>query len=103
MPKEGSGLWVDGMFIPADAPHPDNAYLFMNYILRPEVTADISNFVFYANANEASRPLIRPEVLEDPGIYPDEAAWDLFYPVYFGDPARERLRTRTWARVKSGI
>jgi putrescine transport system substrate-binding protein len=103
MPKEGSGLWVDGMFIPSDARHRENAYLFMNYILRPEVTADISNYVFYANANESAKKLLKPEVLNNPGIYPDEAAWDLLYPVYFGEPKRERLRTRAWARVKSGI
>ncbi len=103
MPKEGSGLWADGMFIPSDAPHKKNAYLFINYILRPEVTADISNYVFYANANEASRRFLKPEVLNTPGIYPDEAAWDLLYPVYFGEPKQERLRTRTWSHVKSGI
>ncbi len=103
MPKEGSGLWVDGMFIPSDAPHTENAYRFINYILRPEVTAAISNFVFYANANKSARPLLRPEVADNPGIYPDESSWDLLYPVRFGDPAKERFRTRTWARVKSGL
>lgn len=103
MPREGSGLWVDGMFIPKDAPHPDNAYRFINFILRAEVTAGISNFVFYANANRAAEPLLKPEVIDNPGIYPDEESWDLLYPVRFGQPAEERLRTRTWARVKSGI
>lgn len=103
MPKEGSGLWVDGMFIPTDAPHPDNAYKFINFILRAEITAAISNFVFYANANQAAEPLLKPEVVNNPGIYPDEESWDLLYPVRFGPPAEERLRTRTWARVKSGI
>jgi putrescine transport system substrate-binding protein len=91
------------MFIPKDAPHTRNAYLFINYILRPEVTADISNFVFYANANKSARALLKPEVVNDPGIYPDEESWDLLYPVFFGEPAKERLRTRVWARVKSGI
>lgn len=103
MPREGSGLWVDGMFIPSDAPHADNAYAFINYILRPEVIAAISNYVYYANPNESSRPLLRSEVADNPGIYPDEATWDLLYPVYFGEPAKERFRTRTWARVKSGL
>lgn len=103
MPKEGSGLWVDGMFIPSDAPHPDNAYKFINFILRPEVTAAISNFVFYANANRAAEPLLKPEVIDNPGIYPDEESWNLLYPVKFGRPTEERLRTRVWARVKSGI
>lgn len=103
MPKEGSGLWVDGMFIPSDAPHADNAYKFINFILRPEVTAAISNFVFYANANRAAEPLLKSEVIDNPGIYPDEESWDLLYPVRFGPPTDERLRTRVWARVKSGI
>lgn len=103
MPREGSGLWVDSMFIPVDAPHPDNAYLFIDYVMRPEVTADISNYVFYANANKTARDLLRPEVVEDPGIYPDESAWEILFPLYFGEPTEERLRTRTWARVKSGI
>jgi putrescine transport system substrate-binding protein len=103
MPKEGSGLWVDGLFIPSNAPHPDNAYKFINFILRGEVTAAISNFVFYANANSAAVPLLKSEVIDNPGIYPNEQSWDLLYPVRFGTPAEERLRTRVWARVKSGI
>ena len=56
MPKEGSGLWIDGLFIPSDAPNMDNAYLFINYLLRADVAADIANTVFYANANGASWP-----------------------------------------------
>lgn len=103
MPKEGSALWVDSMLIPADAPHVENAYLFMDYILRPEVIAAISNYVFYANANKSSMPLLNPAVANDPGIYPDEKSWELLYPVLPAEPKQERLRTRAWARVKSGI
>jgi putrescine transport system substrate-binding protein len=103
MPKEGSRLWVDGMFIPADAAHPDNAYLFIDYIMRPEVTAAISNYIFYANPNKSSRLLLDPEVLDNPGIYPDEASWELLFPVLPVEPKLERLRTRAMARVKSGI
>ncbi len=103
VPKEGSGLWVDGMYIPSDAPHADNAHLFINYILRPTVLAAISNHVYYANASEAARQYMSPRVLEDPGIYPDAATWELMYPVLSAPPKEERLRTRAWARVKSGI
>ena len=103
MPKEGSALWVDSMLIPADAPHVGNAYLFMDYILRPEVIAAISNYIFYANANRSSMALLDPAVADDPGIYPDEESWELLYPVLPADPKQERLRTRAWARVKSGI
>jgi putrescine transport system substrate-binding protein len=103
MPREGSALWVDGMFIPSDAPHVENAYLFMDYIMRPEVTAAISNHVFYANANKSAFPLLNPAVADDPGIYPDEELWELLYPVVPVDPKQERLRTRAWAQVKSGF
>jgi putrescine transport system substrate-binding protein len=103
MPKEGSRLWVDGMFITADAPHSRNAYLFIDYIMRPEVTAAISNYIYYANANKSARALLSPEVLNNPGIYPDEASWELLFPVLPVQPKLERLRTRAMARVKSGI
>jgi len=103
MPKEGSGLWVDAMFVPADAPHVENAYLFMDYIMRPAVTAAISNHVFYANANKSAVPLLDSAVANDPGIYPDEESWALLYPVLPAEPKQERLRTRAWARFKSGL
>lgn len=103
IPKEGSGLWVDGMYIPADAPHVDNAYKFINFILRPRILAGISNHVFYANASETARRYMDPEVLNDPGIYPDGRVWGLVYPILSAPPKQERPRTRAWARVKSGI
>lgn len=103
MPKEGSGLWVDGLYIPSDAPHKDNAYLFIDYLLRADIAADIANQVYYANANGASWPLLYPEVLDDPAIFPDESSWHLLYPILTVDPKRERPRTRSFARVKSGL
>ena len=103
VPKEGSGLWVDGLYIPVDAPHPDNAYKFLDFMMRPRVIAEISNYVFYANANETARRYMNPRVLNDPGIYPDEATWEVMFPILSAAPKEERLRTRAWARVKSGI
>jgi putrescine transport system substrate-binding protein len=103
VPKEGSGLWVDGIFIPSDAPHKDNAYLFIDFLMRPDIAADIANTVFYANANAASWQYIKPEILNNPSIFPDEATWKLMYPILSADPKRERPRTRAFARVKSGI
>ena len=58
VPKEGSILWFDMLAIPKDAPDPDSAYAFMNYIMTPQVIADISNFKRYANGNAASQPLV---------------------------------------------
>jgi putrescine transport system substrate-binding protein len=103
MPKEGSGLWIDGLYIPADAPHTDNAYLFLNFLMRPKIAAEIANEVWYANSNKAARQYMIPELLNNPGIYPDEEHWKLMYPIRTVDPKRERPRTRAFARVKSGI
>ncbi len=103
VPKEGSGLWVDGLYIPSDAPHLDNAYLFLDFLLRPDIAADIANTVFYANANAASWQFIKPEIVNNPSIFPDEETWKRLYPILSADPKRERPRTRAFARVKSGI
>ena len=103
VPREGSGLWVDGVYIPADAPHKNNAYKFLDFLLRPDISADIANTVHYANANRASWAFIRPEILNNPSIFPDKEVWKRLYPILSADPKRERPRTRAFARVKSGI
>lgn len=102
-PSEGSIMWSDGMFIAADAPHPGNAYRFLDYLLRPEVIAKISNYIHYANANTAAAPFMDAAVLEDPAAYPDaEARERLRRRVAFG-PKDERQRMRVWSRVKTGL
>lgn len=103
IPKEGSGLWVDGLYMPADAPHKDNAYLFMNFLMRPDIAADIANEVWYANSNKSSREFMLPEMLNNPAVFPDEKAWKVTYPILTADPKRERPRTRAFARMKAGI
>jgi putrescine transport system substrate-binding protein len=103
LPKEGSGLWVDGLYVPKDALHKDNAYLFLNFLMRPEIAAAIANEVWYANVNKSSREFMLPEVLNNPAIYPDEKVWKILYPILSADPKKERSRTRAFARVKSGI
>ena len=102
-PKEGSGLWVDGLFIPSDAPHKDNAYLFLNFMLRPDVAAANASQSRYATANSAAWPLMSADLLENPAVFPDAALWDILYPVKTVNPKRERPRTRAFARAKSGI
>jgi putrescine transport system substrate-binding protein len=103
VPKEGSGLWVDGVYIPSDAPHKNNAYKFLDFLMRPDIAADIANTVFYANANAASWEFIKPEIINNPSIFPDEETWKRLYPSLSADPKRERPRTRAFARVKSGL
>jgi putrescine transport system substrate-binding protein len=103
LPVEGGALWVDGLYIPTDAPHVANAYTFINFLLRGDVAAEISREVEYANANAASWKFIDNETLDDPAIYPDKSAWSRMFTIDAADPVKERARTRTLARVKSGL
>jgi len=102
LPKEGSGLWSDNLHIPSDAPHRDNAYLFIDFLMRPEIAAEIADYVHYANANRASWQYMDPAVRDNPAVFPDPETWKILFPVLNVDPKRERLRTRAFARVKSG-
>jgi len=102
IPKEGAMIWVDMMAIPKDAPHPANALAFINFILRPEVAAAISNTVAYANPNKLATDMVDEAIRADPGIYPpDKVRKRLFFdkPV---TPEFERARTRAWTRIKTG-
>lgn len=103
IPKEGSGLWVDGLYIPADAPNKGNAYLFLDFMMRPDIAAANAGHSRYANANRSSWELLDPGILENPAVFPDAATWEVLYPVKTADPKRERPRTRAFARAKSGI
>lgn len=102
IPKEGAQMWFDMMAIPADAPHPDNAHIFINYILRADVIAKASNYVYYANGNLASQPLLNEDVIGDPAIYPDEETVNNLYVVKPLGPRPQRVATRLWTRIKTG-
>ena len=103
IPREGSTDWIDTMFIPADAPHPENAYLFLDYMLRPEVIARASNFTGYANANSSATALVDPAMTSDPAIYPGPEVMARLHPARPLEPKLERRRSRTWTRIKSGL
>ncbi|RWC01557.1 polyamine ABC transporter substrate-binding protein [Mesorhizobium sp.] len=102
VPKEGAEMWFDQMAIPADAPHVAEAHEFLNYIMKPEVIAKASNFVFYANGNKASQQFIDKEILEDPAIYPDEATLAKLFTITPYDSKTQRVVTRTWTRIVTG-
>ncbi len=72
IPKEGGTLWIDSMAVALGAPSPDLAHQFIDYLLRPEVSAAITNAVYFANPNEAAKPHLRREVLENRMVYPSE-------------------------------
>jgi putrescine transport system substrate-binding protein len=102
VPKEGSILWFDMLAIPKDAPDPDSAYAYLNYIMTPQVIADISNFKRYANGNAASQPLVLPAVKDDPGIYPPPEQRQKLA-VQLADSADQtRAITRVWQKFKTG-
>lgn len=101
-PRNGAHLWFDMLAIPADAPHPEAAHAFINYLLRPEVMAAITSHVRYPNALPASRPLVAEAVREDPNVYPPEEVLDHAFLPGTLPAAGERARGRMWNRFKSG-
>ncbi|HTW39054.1 MAG TPA: polyamine ABC transporter substrate-binding protein [Steroidobacteraceae bacterium] len=102
IPKEGAIDNFDMLAIPADAPHPGNAHLFINYLLRPEVAARNSNLVKYANGLANSTPFLRASVRDDPGIYPPPPVLAKLIPERAKTPQFTRLLIRTWTRFKTG-
>jgi len=102
VPKEGTIIWFDMYAIPADAPHPDNAHAFINFMMKPEVAAANSNFVNYATGNAASVPLVNEEVRNDPGVYPPPEVKAKLFPDLSETDEFTRLLNRTWTRFTTG-
>jgi putrescine transport system substrate-binding protein len=102
VPKQGAMMSVDMLGIPADAPHPENALRFIDYLLRPAVIADITNAVSYPNSDLGATALVKPEIRDDPAVYPPEDVRRRLYIDLPAPPAYERARTRAWTRLKSG-
>jgi putrescine transport system substrate-binding protein len=102
LPREGALLTVDMVGIPADAPHPQNAELWMNYLLRPEVAAGISNFIHYPSGNRAALALIHDEIKNDKELYPEEADRARLVTPTAVPLDYSRLITREWTRFRTG-
>jgi len=101
-PGQGAAtLWVDGWVIPADAKNVENAHLFMNYMMRPEVGAADSNFTWYATANKDAFSLIDEEVTSSPAAFPTADQVAKMYTSGVLPPKIERIRTRTWTNFKA--
>jgi len=102
IPPSGATLFFDSMAIPKDAKHPKNAHLFINYILRPEVHAGLSNKVFYANPNEASKKFVQKNVAENPAVFLSAADMKkLTVPDSVPQDIR-RVQTRVFTSFKAG-
>ncbi len=102
IPTKGAQMWFDVMAIPADAPHVEEAHIFLNYIMRPEVIAKASNFTSYANGNKASQQFVSKDVLEDPSVYPTDAVREKLYTLTPWDSKTQRVATRLWTKVTTG-
>jgi len=102
IPKEGAPQWFDMMAIPKDAQHVDNAYAFINNMLDPKVAAANTNFVTYPNAIPSSKPMVDPEIANDPTIYPPPEVDAKLFTFAVLPPEIDRQYTRIWTELKTG-
>jgi putrescine transport system substrate-binding protein len=102
IPSTSAVLFFDSMAIPTDAPHPNNAHIFMNYIMRPEVHASLTNKVFYANPNSKSMPFVRKDVAENKTVFLTEADKERMTPPQLTTTLIRRVEARTFTRLKTG-
>ena len=101
LPKEGSILTLDLMAIPINSPNKENAYKFLDFIMRPEINAKIANFIGYTSPNFKSYPLIKKELIENPNIYPLNNSDIKFHIIKIPTPSYNRLRNRLWMKFLS--
>ena len=101
IPREGTLIWFDTLAIPADAPHPEAARAFIDFMLRPEAIAELTNSLFFANANRAATPLLDAAVSGDPDIYPAPATRERLFAEQTLPLREMRQRTRLWTAFRS--
>jgi putrescine transport system substrate-binding protein len=102
IPDGRAQMWFDNLAIPKDAPHPDAAHAFINFLQKPEVAASNTNFVAYPNGNLASQRFVDQGILNDPTIYPPAATLKNLYTISANDARTQRVMNRLWTRVKTG-
>ena len=103
LPKEGSTIWMDTMAIPVDAPHPDYAYAFINFVMRPANMAAITNSTGYPTASAKARSMVDAPMTANPDIYLDEASYGRLIPGQDLAQSQMRARMRAWTRFKSSF
>ncbi|ALI01112.1 spermidine/putrescine ABC transporter substrate-binding protein PotF [Pseudomonas sp. FW306-02-F02-AA] len=102
IPKEGGALWFDMLAIPKDSANVKQAHAFINYVLKPEVIAQVSDAVGYANPNPGADKLMEQSIRSNQSVYPPQAVLDKTYVQVELPPKIQRLMTRSWTKVKSG-
>jgi putrescine transport system substrate-binding protein len=100
IPKEGSVIWIDMMVIPYNAPHPQNAHLFLDFVLRPENMALCTNTMKAANAVPASYDRIDPKLRENPIVFPNAQTMKRIYPDFLPTASLSRHLCRQWCKIK---
>jgi len=102
IPKEGSERYIDTMAMPKDAPHPDAALKFLNYIMQPEVMAETSNTIYGQSGNADAIKFVTPEIAGDPGIFPPADVEAKLFSISVPPKDIDRLKNRLWTKIKSG-
>lgn len=103
IPREGAPVWFENMVLLKDAPHPQQGYQFINYMLRPEIIAKSANYVAYPSGNKDAMPFIDPQVRDNPSVYPPKEVLDKLFVLETLPLKLERVRTRVWSKVKNGL
>ena len=102
IPKEGALMWLDSFAVLADAPHPEEAFAFINFMLDPEIAARNSNYLYYANGNKDSQKFLQEDVRGDPAIYPPKETFDKLFTTTPNDFRVQRVVTRLWSSITTG-
>ncbi|GLK86003.1 polyamine ABC transporter substrate-binding protein [Ancylobacter defluvii] len=102
IPKEGALMWFDNFAIPKDAPHPEEALAFINFMMKPEVAAKNADYISYASGSESAQKFMSKDILENPAIYPDKETQAKLFTVTTYPQKVQRVVTKTWNDFKRG-
>jgi putrescine transport system substrate-binding protein len=102
IPKEGAMQWFDMLAIPVDAKNTDEAHAFINFMMDAQISANNTNYVWYANGNAASLPMVDQEIKDDPGIFPPAEVLANLWGAQVYNKKTDRVITRLWTKVKTG-
>lgn len=100
--REMVPFYIDSMVIPADSPNPAGAQAFIDFAMRPEVSASVTRFIGFATANAAAMPLLEPAVRGNTIIYPPPDVRARFELQRAYSPEESRSFNRAWLEFKSG-
>ncbi|EJM63358.1 spermidine/putrescine-binding periplasmic protein [Pseudomonas sp. GM50] len=102
LPKEGAPVWFDTLVLLKDAPHPQQGLAFIDYLMRPEVIAPVTDHLSYPNGNRSATSLVAEATRNNPAVYPSAEAMAKLFTLEPLPKATERVRTRVWSTVKNG-